>query len=73
MRVSRALIFGLGYTIFSEWLNVEVRGAWAYSARMPVVPIIGTGLAPLLQWLILPVVAYHFATRDRAGSRRKFA
>ena len=68
-----ALVFGLGYTIFSEWLNVEVRGAWAYSDLMPVVPVIGTGLSPLLQWLILPVVAHHFATREHSGFRRRFA
>ena len=71
--LAAALVFGLGFTIFSEWLNVEVRGAWAYSARMPVVPFLGTGLSPLVQWTILPVVAYHFAARDRVGPRRKLA
>jgi hypothetical protein len=45
---------GLGYTVYSEWLNTGVRLAWAYSDWMPVVPGLGTGLAPLLQWLVLP-------------------
>lgn len=45
---------GLAYTIFSEWLNVEVRGSWAYADAMPVVPIVGTGLSPLAQWLLIP-------------------
>ena len=40
---------GLGYTIFSEWLNTEIRGAWAYTEFMPVLPVIGTGLSPFLQ------------------------
>ena len=71
--LAAALVFGLGYTIFSEWLNVEVRGSWAYSDLMPVVPVIGTGLSPLLQWLILPVVAHLSATRDHSGSQRGFA
>jgi hypothetical protein len=31
------LFFGLGYTIFSEWLNVIVRKSWAYSSLMPVI------------------------------------
>lgn len=71
--LAATLAFGLGYTIFSEWLNVEVRGAWAYSDLMPVVPVIGTGLFPLLQWLILPVVAHLLATRGHFGPRRRFA
>ena len=44
---------GLGFTIFSEWVNVYVTGAWAYTAAMPLVA--GLGLAPLFQWLIVPV------------------
>ncbi|MBC7432710.1 MAG: hypothetical protein H7345_11640 [Rubritepida sp.] len=47
-------LFGLAYTIFSEWLNVEWRGTWAYADAMPLLPIIGTGLSPVLQWLLLP-------------------
>ena len=27
---------------------------WSYSALMPVVPGIGVGLSPLVQWLVLP-------------------
>jgi hypothetical protein len=48
-----AIFFGLAYTAYSEWYNVYQAGAWAYSARMPLV--FGIGLAPLLQWLFLPV------------------
>jgi len=48
-----AISFGLAYTAYSEWYNVYQVGAWAYSARMPLV--LGIGLAPLLQWLFVPV------------------
>jgi hypothetical protein len=51
------LALGISYTIFSEWLNIHVRASWAYSDLMPVVPVIGTGLAPLLQWFIAPTCA----------------
>lgn len=53
------IIFGLSYTAFSEWFNVYVRNAWAYSASMPIVRIGGIelGLSPLLQWLIVPLIA----------------
>ena len=55
------ILFGAGYTVYSEWLNVNVRGSWAYSPLMPTLPIIGTGLAPLMQWLLVPSAALRVA------------
>ena len=57
------IITGLGYTIFSEWLNIEVRGSWAYSEWMPVVPLIEAGLSPLLQWIVLPIAGFGLILR----------
>ena len=51
------VFMGMGYTVYSEWLNVIVRGSWAYSQLMPVLPLLGTGVAPLLQWLVVPTLA----------------
>jgi hypothetical protein len=53
------LVFGFGYTVFSEWLNVVVRKSWAYSEFMPVVPLFGLriGASPLLQWIVVPLIA----------------
>ena len=55
-----AVALGLGYTIFSEWLNVFVRTTWSYSEWMPVVSFAGwkIGLAPLLQWIIVPTACF---------------
>lgn len=50
------LLLGVSYTIYSEWLNVSVRGSWAYSDLMPTLPVLGTGLAPLLQWIVVPTL-----------------
>jgi hypothetical protein len=58
-----AVSFAVGYTIRREWLNVNVRGSWAYVASMPTLPLIGTGLSPLLQWLVVPSLALRLATR----------
>ncbi len=55
------LVFGVGYTIYSEWLNTSVRRSWIYSDLMPIVPVIGTGLTPLLQWLVVPTLALWLA------------
>ncbi len=66
-----SLTLGLGYTIFSEWLNTSVRGSWAYSDLMPIVPFLGTGLTPLLQWIVVPTVAFWIAVcRPRLRGRR---
>ena len=54
---------GVGYTIFSEWLNIVVREAWAYSDIMPVIPVLNVGLSPLLQWIVIPVLAYAFSLK----------
>jgi hypothetical protein len=58
-----ATAFGVAYTVFSEWLNVSVRGTWAYEPYMPTLPVLGTGLSPLLQWIILPPVVLMMAGR----------
>ncbi len=55
------ILIGVAYTVYSEWLNVSVRRSWAYSSLMPTLPLIGTGLAPLLQWLVVPTSALRIA------------
>ncbi len=55
------ITMGLVYTIFSEWLNTEVRESWAYSELMPTLPILGTGLSPIAQWIVIPLAAFWWA------------
>jgi hypothetical protein len=62
------VLTGLGYTVFSEWLNIEVREAWAYSDLMPVIPVIGAGLSPIAQWIVLPVIALWWAVPRKDSS-----
>lgn len=47
---------GVGYAVFSEWMNTVVLRSWTYSELMPVLRVAGVefGLAPLAQWLLLP-------------------
>jgi hypothetical protein len=65
-----AIVLGVGYTVFSEWLNVVVRASWAYSEWMPVITLYGLriGLSPLLQWITLPAAA--FAVAKSLASKR---
>ena len=62
---------GVAYTVFSEWLNIVVRSNWSYSKLMPVVPTTNTGLSPLLQWVVIPILALLVARRFAASNRSK--
>lgn len=59
------IALGVIYTIFSEWLNIVVRAAWAYSDLMPMVHLFGfqLGVSPLLQWIVVPTAAFWWARR----------
>lgn len=61
---------GVAYTIFSEWLNTAVRKSWSYSDLMPIVPPLGTGVAPLLQWIVVPMLAFWLCAPATAMSYR---
>ncbi len=63
------LIIGVAYTIFSEWLNINIRQSWAYSAWMPIVPVFHVGLSPLSQWVVIPWLG--LAWSRRAGHARE--
>jgi hypothetical protein len=62
-----ALAIGVGITVYLEWLNVEIRRAWAYTDAMPRLPPLGTGLTPVLQWVLLPPVALLVSRRLGSG------
>jgi hypothetical protein len=69
------VVGALAFTAWSEWYNVYRAGSWSYTTSMPT--ILGIGLSPLLQWLILPpVVVFAYRTlgsvlfgRNRAQDR----
>jgi len=72
------VLFGLAYTIYSEWINVEIRHTWTYSDLMPRLPPLGIGASPLLQWIVIPPLALWVARRRALlsptfGSARKTA
>lgn len=62
-----ALVFGVGYTIFSEWMNVTILRSWVYGESMPRLNLAGTeiGLTPLAQWLVVPPFALYLARKTR--------
>lgn len=60
----------VSYTIFSEWMNTSLLQAWAYSDLMPRLPGLGTGVSPLLQWIVIPPVALYLGLQ-LTGTRRE--
>lgn len=56
-----AIVLGIAFTGYSEWLNVYVRKSWAYSEYMP--QFFGLGLSPLLQWLVIPAALFAYLRR----------
>ncbi len=62
-----AVILGVVYTGFSEWLNVYIRQSWLYASSMPVLKILGydIGLSPLAQWIIIPGLVFFALDRWR--------
>jgi hypothetical protein len=55
------VIVAVGYTVYSEYMNTVVRQSWAYTEWMPRLPWLGTGLAPLAQWFVIPPLALLWA------------
>lgn len=59
--LAASTLAGIAYTIFSEWKNTQVTLSWEYSNSMPLVPPLEIGVVPLLQWMIVPPLAYWLA------------
>lgn len=58
------LFIGIALTISFEYYYTQHSLRWTYSELMPLVPPFGTGLSPLLQWLIIPILVIWFSQRQ---------
>ena len=52
------LASGLVIAVAVEWVAVQIAGQWGYSDRMPIIPLLGIGLAPVAQMLLLPPLIF---------------
>jgi hypothetical protein len=50
------ILFGVSYTVYSEWNNTVITRSWSYAAAMP--QIFGIGLSPVAQWLAIPAFVF---------------
>jgi hypothetical protein len=59
---------GIALTVGFEFYYTQVTQRWTYSDLMPLVPPFGTGLSPLLQWIVIPPLVLWLSRRYRASS-----
>jgi hypothetical protein len=69
MQVFWFTAIGLTVTVLTEAAGVRGIGwNWQYSALMPRLPLLGTGLSPVLQWLVLPPLVIRLVRQQLRAS-----
>lgn len=70
-RIPSAIFVAVGIvlTVGFEYYYTNVSLRWTYSDLMPLVPPLGTGLSPLLQWLVIPPLVTWLTRRHLLGAR----
>jgi hypothetical protein len=63
------MALGVAATLGLEWHATVLQQRWQYSALMPRLPLLGTGLTPVLQWLLLPPLIVWLARRQILGHK----
>jgi hypothetical protein len=61
------ILAGLIATVALEYYHTNISLRWSYSELMPLVPPLGTGLSPLLQWIVVPTLVVWLAFRHLRG------
>lgn len=64
LQVGGFIAVGVVITIVFEAIATGPLERWSYSPSMPTLPILGTGLFPLLQWILLPPLILWFVRRQ---------
>ena len=54
---------GIAVTLAIEFYSTKIMARWAYGSSMPRLPLIGTGIAPVAQWIIVPMVVLWYLRR----------
>ncbi|MDZ4308139.1 hypothetical protein [Allopontixanthobacter sp.] len=60
---------GIALTVGFEYYYTNVSLRWTYSDLMPLVPPFGTGLSPLLQWIVIPPIVIGLTPRHLLGAQ----
>jgi hypothetical protein len=63
-RIVFLLSFGFLWAVAMEYHAVFVRHAWSYAKAMPLLPGIGLGISPILQMMVVPLIAIILVRRQ---------
>ena len=63
-QVAAFIAIGLGASILIEYFAIRAPWGWRYSALMPVEPLLGIALVPVLMWVIIPLLCLWFVKRQ---------
>lgn len=63
------VVAGIILTLGFEYYYTSISLRWTYSDLMPLVPPLGTGLSPLLQWLIVPLIVIWLTSNHLLGAQ----
>ena len=63
-QMSVFILVGVVITVVIEALATGPLNRWTYAESMPTLPILGTGLVPLLMWFLVPPLTMWFARRQ---------
>jgi hypothetical protein len=65
------ILVGIVITVVFEALATGALNRWQYAQLMPTLPLLGTGLLPLLQWLLLPPIILWFVKRQLSDIQQR--
>ena len=63
IQVTGFITIGIVITVVVEAISIHVLNRWQYAAAMPTLPILGAGITPILQWLIIPPIVVFMKLR----------
>lgn len=72
MQAAMFVAAGLAVTLVLELIATRLDlpiWTWRYAAAMPVLPLLGVGVAPLAQWLVVPLATLWCVGRHLRGGR----
>lgn len=56
------LAFSITIALLAEWIALKLQ-LWNYNEKMPLVPVIGIGLSPFLQIILLPALTFYIGRK----------
>lgn len=63
-QIDTFILVGVVITVIFEALATGVLNRWEYADIMPTLPLLGTGVLPLLQWVLIPPLIVWFVKRQ---------